>query len=478
MDLQIFLPFVLYFVILTGVGIYVSKFSSKGLSEYFLGGRQLHRFVVGLSAVISGRSAWLLLGFTGMSFTMGLSAIWAVVGYIFVEFLLFRYIAPRIRKFAGKYDCITIPDFYSARFNDNSGILRIMIAIIFIIFMTSYVAAQFVAGGKALYAFFEISPVTGLLITALIVLFFTILGGFMAVMFTDVLQGIIMISALIILPAICIIYLGGWHEVYSDLSDNSNNFFNPFSLGAGTFAGFLGIGLGSAGNPNIIIRYMAIKDPKQFTWIATFGTLVNIIMALGALFIGLVGRAYFTNVDFLPGQDAEMVYMSLSGELLDPILVGLLLASVFAAITSTADSQLLIAASGIVRDIYQKYLHKGEKIPRKHLIFVSRVVVCILVVLAIIMGLFVKDIVFWFVLFGWAGLGSTLGPSLLLSLFWKRTTRNGIITGFITGTVTVIVWKTVPQLSNMIYELIPGFIIAGFSIIIASILDEKYRKCC
>ncbi|MCX6257593.1 MAG: sodium/proline symporter [Bacteroidia bacterium] len=478
MDLQVFLPFILYFLILTGVGIYVSGFSSKGLNQYFLGGRQLHRYVVGLSAVVSGRSAWLLLGFTGMVFSMGISAAWAVVGYIFVEFLMFRYFAPKFRKFAGKNDCITIPDFFAARFDDRSGILRIILAVVFVIFMTSYVSSQFLAGGKALFAYFDISPPLGIVITAVVVLFFTLLGGFMAVTLTDVLQGIVMISALILLPLICIFYLGGWHAVYSDIISTSGHFFNPTALSLGTFAGFLGIGLGSTGNPNILVRYMAIRDPKQFAWIAVFGTIVNILMAGGALLIGLVGRAYFTNIDFLPGQDAEMVYMSLSSELLDPIIVGLLLASVFAAITSTADSQLLIATSGIVRDIYQKFVHKGEKMTGKQLITVSRWVVTALVIIAMILGFCVKDLVFWFVLFGWAGLGASLGPAVLLALFWKRTTKEGVMAGFIAGTVTVIVWKTIPVLSKMIYELIPAFIISFILIIIVSLVSARMKKCC
>ncbi|MCK4854928.1 MAG: sodium/proline symporter, partial [Bacteroidales bacterium] len=428
------------------------------------------RFVVALSAVVSGRSAWLLLGFTGMVYSMGFSAVWAVVGYTLMEFLLFLYYAPRIRKFSGEHDCITLPDFYAARFNDRSGTLRILIIIIFLVFMVTYVSAQFVGGGKAFFTNFGLDQTWGLILTAAIVLVYTILGGFLAVSLTDVLQGFVMLLALIGLPVYAIIHMGGWGEISQQVLQTDQGFLNPVALSFGVFAGFLGIGLGSPGNPHILVRYMSIKDPSQFRWTAIVGTIWNILMAGGALFIGLIGRAYFPVADMLPNGDAENVYLSLASELLHPVLVGLLLASIFAAIMSTADSQLLVAASSLVRDLYERILHKDQPLPQKRLTMLSRLCVVFLVIVAIFLGIVIEDLVFWFVLFAWAGLGAAIGPTSILALFWKRTTREGVIAGLISGTVTVFIWKSVPALSSLIYELIPAFFIALILTILVSLV--------
>ena len=208
LKVELLSPLFIYLIVIIAIGIYASRFSSKGISEYFIGGRQMGRLAVALSAVVSGRSAWLLLGVSGLAFMKGITAIWAVIGYIIVEFLLFIYYAPRIRRFSEQHDCITLPDFYAARFNDKSGFLRILVVIIFIVFMVTYVSSQFLAGGKAFTAHLGISEQTGLLITALIILIYTILGGFLAVSLTDVFQAMVMLLVLIGLPLTGIIGKG------------------------------------------------------------------------------------------------------------------------------------------------------------------------------------------------------------------------------------------------------------------------------
>jgi len=295
----------------------------------------------------------------------------------------------------------------------------------------------------------------------------------MAVSLTDVLQGFVMLAALIGLPLYAVIHMGGWNEISIQVLQFDEGFLNPVALSFGVFAGFLGIGLGSPGNPHILVRYMSIKDPSQFRWTAIVGTIWNILMAGGALFIGLIGRAYFPEVDMLPDGDPENVYLSLAGELLHPVLVGLLLASIFAAIMSTADSQLLVAASSVVRDLYERILHKDKSLPQKQLTLLSRLCVVFLVVVAIFLGIVIEDLVFWFVLFAWAGLGASIGPTSILALFWKRTTRNGVIAGLIGGTVTVFIWKTVPALSGLIYELIPAFFVALLLTILVSLITDS-----
>ncbi len=477
LDLQIdpttgtIITFIIYIVLILGIGALSTRFASKGIAHYFIGGRKMNRLVVAMSSVVSARSAWLLLGFTGMAYSMGLSAIWAAVGYIIVEFLLFFYYAGRIRRFTEKYDCITLPDFYNARFQDKKGYLRVIVVIVIAIFMISYVSAQMVAGSNVFSACYNIPENSALFLTAAIILGYVILGGFMAVSFIDTVQGFVIIAALIVVPVTGIINIGGVGEFISQLrAFESGEFVDPLALGFGALIGFLGIGLGPPGNPHIISRYMSIKNPRAFKSVALMGTLANIIMAGGALLAGLVGRLYYPEINALPAADQENLLPMLAWEQLTPVLFGLVIASIFAAIISTADSQLLVGASAIVRDVYEKMIMKGKKVSQTKLVFLSRTVVFLLVVLAIIMGWLAGELIFWLVLFAWAGLGASFGPATILALYWKRTTRQGVIAGIITGAVTVILWHLF--LSDLMYELVPAFALSFVVIVVVSLFTK------
>ena len=449
--------FVGYLLLLVGIGLYSSRFSSEGISEFFIGGRQMNRFVVALSAVVSGRSAWLLVGVTGMAYSQGASAIWAVMGYVSIELFLFLYYARRLRNFSETYDCITVPDFFAERFNDKTGNLRIVLVVVFLIFMVGYVSAQFVAGGKAFASSFGLTQTNGIIITAIIIMAYTVLGGFLAVSLTDMFQAIFMIFALVILPFIAIWEAGGLPKVLSQLSGMEMGLVDPLAIGFGGLLGFLGIGLGSPGNPHILSRYMSIDDPKQLRWSAVIGTIWNVVMGWGAIFIGLAGRVYFPEAEMLPAADTENLYPALAQLHLHPVIFGIVVASIFAAIMSTADSQLLVAASAVVRDIYDKIIKKGQQISQKKLVRYSRLIVVLLVAFALFFSLIAQELVFWLVLFAWAGLGAAIGPTSILALYWKGTTRKGVFAGLITGTVVTIVWYYIPVLKNNLYELIPAF---------------------
>lgn len=266
---------------------------------------------------------------------------------------------------------------------------------------------------------------------------------------------------------------GGWHEMWQQLNLMDPDFGNPFAIGAGMLFGFLGIGLGSPGNPHILVRYMSIKDTSQLKTSAWAGTAWNILMALGALFIGLAGRFYFPDSSMIPGGDTEHLYPALAQTHLPPVLYGVVIASIFAAIMSTADSQLLVAASGIVHDLYAKVFRRNREIPQRLLVFYSRLAVIILVGLAIIIGMTATKIVFWLVLFAWAGLGASIGPTSILALYWKGTTRTGVICGMIAGTVTTIVWYYTPALKGFLYELIPAFFMGIIVTIAVSLFTRK-----
>lgn len=449
--------FIGYLVLLVGIGIYASRFSSQGISEYFIGGRKMNRFVVALSAVVSGRSAWLLLGVTGMAYAQGPSAIWAVAGYIVVELFLFLYYARRLRNFTEARNCITVPDFFAERFQDHDGKLRILLVFIFLVFMIGYISAQFVAGGKAFASGFGLEMDTGILLTALIVVLYTILGGFLAVSLTDMIQALFMIVALVVLPVIAILDFGGLGFLLDQLAEMEWMYVDPFAISVGAAIGFLGIGLGSPGNPHILARYMSIDDSRQLRSAAVIGTTWNVLMAWGAVFIGLAGRAWFPEASMLPAGDTENLFPVLAQQHLHPALFGVVLASIFAAIMSTADSQLLVAASSVVRDVYDKIIRKNDIIPQKTLVLYSRTVVFALVVISLLFGFLAEELVFWLVLFAWAGLGASIGPTSILALYWKGTTRTGIIAGLITGTVVTVVWYFIPVLKDSMYELVPGF---------------------
>jgi SSS family solute:Na+ symporter len=455
------IAFTAYLLLVLGIGAYATRRSSGDINEFFIGGRRMHRLVVALSAVVSGRSAWLLLAVTGMAYTRGVSAVWTVTGYIIAELLLFVFYAPRLRRFAEAHDCVTLPDFFAARFGDRDGRLRVLLSAVILFFMLGYVAAQFVAGGKAFAGSFGIPESYGTLITAAIVLGYTVLGGFLAVSLTDVVQAFFMLVSLVVLPLLIFGDQGGAGTTIEVLRALDPGMLDPFALSVGVAIGFLGIGLGSPGNPHIIVRYLSIDDPRELRYSAVVGTIWNVAVAWGAILTGLAGRAVFADVGMLPGADPEQLFPVLAQRFLPPALFGIALASIFAALMSTADSQLLVAASVVVRDVYEKVLRRGRAVAPRRLVRYSRGVVVLLVLLALGLGWAAERVIFWLVLFAWAGLGAALGPTSILALFWRRTTRAGVAAGVVAGAATTIVWYFVDVLKNHLYELVPAFVAAS-----------------
>ena len=464
--------FILYLVVMVTIGILTTRFSSSGIAEFFLGGRRMKSFVVALAAVTSGRSAWLLIAVAGMAFTRGASAIWTVVGYILMELFLFVGPGKRLRRFTGQMDDLTIPDFFASRMVDSTHAVRVATVIPILIFMVSYVSAQFTAGAKTLAASFGSSQTLGLLITAGIVVFYTMMGGFLAVCLTDVIQALLMIFALVILPIMAIIHLGGPGVLLRTLEALNPQFIDPFALSLGTLIGFLGIGFGSPGNPHILNKHMSIDDPEKLPRTGIIATCWNVIMAWGSIYIGLIGRAIFKDVSALPGQDPENIYPLLASQHLHPFIYGLTIAAIFAAIMSTADSQLLVASSAVVRDIYQKIFAINRPLEQKKLVFWSRLATLLLSILALIMGFMAKKLVFYLVLFAWGGLGAALGPAVLLSLYWPRLTKYGVIAGILTGTAVEIIWYSQAHLKAMVSEWVPATILSFIAVIIVSLLTR------
>lgn len=467
--------FLAYLILLLLIGVLSARFSSAGIREFFVGGRRMNRFVVALSAVVSGRSAWLLLGVTGMAYTMGVPAVWAVSGYTAAELVLFLTYARRLREFSEAHDCITLPDFLAAKVGDENGRLRLVLAGVILVFMVVYVSAQFLGGGKAMAASFGLSQGAGVMVTALIVLAYTMTGGFLAVSLTDTLQALLMLLGLVVLPIAVIDHAGGWGAVAAQLRAYDPSLLDPLALGFGAWLGFIGIGLGSAGNPHILVRYMSIRDPGQLPWAAAVGTTWNVLMGGGAVLAGLAGRIYFPEAGRLPGGDPENLFPTLAQMHLHPVLFGTVVASIFAAIMSTADSQLLVAASAVVRDAYEKGFRRGRAIPSRRLVLYSRLAVVLLVGVALVLGWTAQSLVFWLVLFAWGGLGAALGPTSILALYWKGVTRRGIFAGLVTGTAVSFVWNLTPALDSRLYELVPAFFLALAATVGASLFDLRRK---
>jgi sodium/proline symporter len=462
----------LLFPVLVGL---ITVLRTKNQSDFFLGGRSMGKFTVALSAISSGRSSWLVLGLSGMAYTLGVGAIWAIVGYITVEAFQFTYLGKKLREETQKRDSITILDYFESRFNDSNNQIRITGSIIIAVFITAYVAAQFNAGAKTLSAALDIPLMFSLLISGLLILVYMVLGGYVAVAYNDVIRAVIMLIGLIVLPITGLIKIGGLDKIWEILYNLSPSYLNPLSLSFGVTLGFIGIGLGSPGQPHIVVRYMSIDSSKNLKYSAYIGTLWNILLGLGAICIGLVGRAVITNADELPGSDPEMIYLVLSSEYFGPIFYGLLVGGVFAAILSTADSQLLVVASTFVRDIYEKVLNKKKIIEESSKLKISRTVLIISGILSLILAYLAQDLVFWLVLFAWGGLGAAFGPALILSLYWERTSMRGVFWAMINGTVITIVWKLWLKDITGIYELIPAFFGASITIVLVSLVKKKEK---
>ena len=464
--LTLFLPVLIGFITLR---------KTKSQADFFVGGRAMDKFVVALSAVSSGRSSWLVLGVSGMAYTLGTGAVWAVVGYITAEMFQFIYIGRKLRAQTESFQSITLLDYLESRFNDSRQLIRITGTVIITIFITAYVAAQFNAGAKSLSTGLNVSFILALIVSGVLVLVYMVLGGFIAVAYNDVVRAIILIIGLVIFPVYGLIRIGGFDLMLESLSRLNPALIDPFALGFGVILGFLGIGLGSPGQPHIIVRYMSIDDPNKLRTSTVIGTFWNVVMGWGAVFIGLIGRILFPAAEKLPGEDPETIYLVLSSEFFGPVLYGLLIGGIFAAILSTADSQLLVVASTFVRDVYEKILKKGSNIPESQKLKLSRMVVILSGILALVMAYLAQDLIFWLVLFAWGGLGASLGTALIFSLYWKKTNAYGVVAGMITGTVVVIVWKRFLSQSTGIYELIPGFILSALTIISFSLLFRNKK---
>lgn len=485
----------LYFVLMMAIGVYAYRKSTGDVSEYMLGGRNLHPAVGALSAGASDMSGWMLLGLPGAIFVSGISEAWIAVGLTIGAYLNYRFVAPRLRIYTEMAnDSITIPDFFENRFNDTSHALRLIAALVIIVFFTLYTSAGIVAGGKLFEASFGVDYRVGLFITAGVVLAYTVIGGFLAVSLTDFVQGCIMFLALIIVPVVAVFAVGGFTGVEARILEASaaintdgssgperDNFFSwTQGMTALGLISLLSWGLGYFGQPHIIVRFMAIRSLKDVATARLIGMSWMIVTVIGAVLVGVAGVAYVQENNLQDALvDPETIFILLSQTLFNPFVSGLLLAAILAAIMSTISSQLLVSSSSLTEDIYKTFFKRNAS--QTELVLIGRVATVIVSLVAIALAFDRSSNILSLVSNAWAGFGAAFGPIIILSLFWRGITRDGALAGMIVGAVTVLFWLYAPitingaSLSSTLYEIVPGFLMSGLAAFAVSIFGRNVK---
>ncbi|WP_147803759.1 sodium/proline symporter PutP [Alkalicoccus halolimnae] len=463
--LPIIITFIVYLLGMLALGLIAYKMTDN-LSDYVLGGRRLSAGVAALSAGASDMSSWLLLGLPGALYASGLVEAWIAIGLAIGAVINWMFVAGRLRAYTEvANDSITLPDFFENRFKDRSRSLRIVSAVLILIFFTFYTSSGLVGGAILFESSFGMDQTLALWVGAIVIISYTFLGGFLAVSWTDFVQGILMFLALIIIPVVAIFDLGGIGPTFDAVRS-----VDPANMQLFSGVGFIGVisllgwGLGYFGQPHIIVRFMAIRSMKELPKAQTIGIGWVLLSMTGAVFTGLVGIAYFADQ---PLDNPETIFLSFTQVLFHPVVAGVLLAAVLAAIMSTVDSQLLVSSSALAEDFYKGFLRKNAS--QKELVMVGRFGVLAIAGIALILAQDPDSTVLDLVAYAWAGLGATFGPLVLLSLFWKRMTRNGALAGMISGGATVLLWVQVEAGGIFdLYELVPGFIISALMIVIFS----------
>ncbi|SFJ85204.1 sodium/proline symporter PutP [Thermoflavimicrobium dichotomicum] len=470
MDYKVFISIGIYIVGMLIIGFYAYKRTSD-LSDYMLGGRNLGPVVTALSAGASDMSGWLLMGLPGAMYVSGLSSGWIVVGLTLGAYLNWLFVAPRLRVYTEiANDSITIPDYFENRFKDQSHILRVASALVILVFFTLYTSSGMVAGGELFKSAFQMDYQLGLWLTGGVVIIYTLFGGFLAVSWTDLVQGTLMFLALILVPVVTIMEIGGIGPTFNTIHSIDPTLLDAFK--GTTVIGIISLlawGLGYFGQPHIIVRFMAITSIKEMKNARRVGMGWMIFSLVGAMFTGLVGIAYF-HIKHTKLENPETVFIFLSNILFHPLIAGFLLAAILAAIMSTISSQLLVTASSLTQDFYRVFFRRSAS--EKEMVLVGRLSLLGVAIIALLLAINPNNTILNLVGYAWAGFGSSFGPVVLLSLYWKRMTKWGALAGMIVGAITVIVWEQFKAL-EAVYEMIPGFIAGTLAIIIVSLLTAK-----
>ena len=446
---------IIYLGILAALAIW-SRRETHTLSGFYLAGKKLPFWVVAFSTNATGESGWLLLGLSGMGYLVGMQAYWVVVGEILGIGASWWIMSRRLKKLGDETDSITVPDVLAAKFADKWHLIRGAAVLIIVVMVTTYVTAQMVATGKAFSEFLGMNYETGVIAGSVIIIAYTFVGGYKAVSYTDVVQGVLMLLGLIAVPAAAIIASGGLDEVRIALTEQDPALLDMFDFSATPtwigIASFVAIGLPFLGVPQLLIRYMSARDDGEIRKARIMSLMVLFVFTFGAVTAGIAGRALYPGL-----EDPERIFPVLSNNLFHPVIAGMLLVVVLSAIMSTVDSLLLLASSSVVRDTYQRIMGSTESDER--LSNYGKVVTIVIGVIAVVLGVQEPRVIFHFVLASWSGLGSAFGPAMIGVLYYKRITWEGVLSGMLGGFIVSVVWLSFFKTDyHGLYEAIPGFI--------------------
>ena len=468
------ITFIFYIIAMVGIGLYAYK-ATTDFSDYILGGRSLGSVVTALSAGASDMSGWLLMGLPGAIYLSGLSEAWIAIGLVIGAWLNWFLVAGRLRVHTEiQNNALTLPDYFTSRFGDRKRVLRLISAVVILIFFAIYCASGMVAGARLFESLFGWNYTTALWIGAIATITYVCIGGFLAISWTDTFQAGLMIFALLLAPIMTYIAIGDNAQQLTTVIESvrplANHLISDLSIVA--ILSSMAWGLGYFGQPHILVRFMAADSVKSIPAARRIGMTWMILCLGGAVAVGYLGIAYFSihpEHAAIVTANPETVFMELTKILFNPWITGVVLAAILAAVMSTLSCQLLVCSSALTEDLYKSFLRKNAS--QKELVWVGRFMVLAIAVLAIGLASNPDSKVLGLVAYAWAGFGAAFGPLIILSLFWKRMTLNGAIAGIIVGAVTVIVWKNT-MASTGLYEIIPGFIFSFISIIVVSLLEK------
>ncbi len=451
---------IVYLGILAGLAIW-SRRETHTLSGYYLAGKKLPYWVVAFSTNATGESGWLLLGLSGMGYAVGAQAYWVVVGEILGIGAAWWLVSRRLKKLSDDADAITVPDVLVAKFEDKWHLVRGVAVLIILVMVTTYVTAQMVASGKAFQGYLGMEYKLGVVVGAVFIIGYTFIGGYKAVSYTDVVQGVLMLLGLVAVPLAAVSAAGGWGGVTATLAAEDPGLIDMFATPEGgrplwiAAASFVAIGLPFMGVPQLLVRFMSARDDTEIRKARIVSMIVLFVFTFGAVTAGIAGRALFPGL-----EDSEGIFPKLSTELFHPVIAGMLLVVVLSAIMSTVDSLLLLSSSAVVRDAYQKII--GTNRDEDTLAFQGKILTVVIGVLAVLGGIQQPRVIFDFVLASWSGLGAAFGPVVIGILYYKRITWAGVLAGMIAGFGVNVIWLVWFKADyHNFYEAIPGFA-AGF----------------
>ena len=501
--IQIFATMIVYMAAVIVIGLVYAKKANKSTENYFLGGRSLGPWVTAMSAEASDMSGWLLMGLPGVAYWCGLAdAAWTAIGLAIGTYLNWLIVSKRLRRYSIKANnSITLPEFFSNRFREDKKVICSLAALFILIFFTVYAASCLVTCGKLFSTLFGAPYVVMMIVGAVFVLAYTILGGFLAESASDFMQGIVMFVALATIVVISVVHAGGFGAIVENaksipgfleffgianpvvndqgvqtVANNMPVFGEALPYGILKVCSMLAWGLGYFGMPQVLLRFMAIRKESELKSSRRIAMVWVVISLAVAVFIGIVGRKLFPT-EHLTATSAENIFITLSTSFLPPILAGLVMAGILAATISSSDSYLLIAASAFAKNIYQGIVKKDAS--DKQVMTMSRIALLAIAVIAVFIALDENSVIFKIVSFAWAGFGATFGPLMLFSLFWKRINRAGAIAGMVGGAAMVFIWKLVISTLGgvfAIYELLPAFIFSSICIVVVSLLTAPPSK--